>query len=74
MDAETEDDDMGTAAHRLQALREELLDRAEVFDRPRDYIAGVEDALDRVSVTLADRPGDTLAPVDELPPAGAWFG
>lgn len=73
MDAETEDDDMGTA-HRLQALREELLDRADVFDRPRDYRAGVEDALDRVFLTLSRQTVDTPTPADELPPAGAWFG
>lgn len=55
----------------LQPLRDELLSRADVFDRPQDYIAGVEDTLDRIELTLVlDPPPAT----DELPPAGAWFG
>lgn len=58
----------------LQPLREELLDRAEVFDRPDDYIAGVEDALDRVRVTLVADPAAPAPSAEELPPVGAWFG
>lgn len=57
----------------LQPLRKELLERADVFDRPDDYIAGVEDALDRVHMTLVlDEP--TPVPDGDLPPSGAWFG
>lgn len=58
-------------AYLLQPLRDELLSRADVFDRPQDYIAGVEDTLDRIQVTLVL---DTPTPADDLPPAGAWFG
>ncbi|MDX1620080.1 MAG: hypothetical protein R3320_03760 [Nitriliruptorales bacterium] len=56
---------VATRPHRLERLRRELSEQAEVFDDPGAYLAGVED----VFIELEREERDP-----ELPPRGAWFG
>ena len=54
-----------TRPHRLERLRRELSEQAQVFDDPGAYLAGVED----VFIEL-----ERSEPDPELPPRGHWFG
>lgn len=58
---------------RLERLRTELEDQAEVFEDPGAYLAGVEDVFRSLQMTRPARkfPADGG---DELPPPGGWFG
>lgn len=49
---------------RLERLRRELAEQAQLFEDPGAYLAGIEDVFS----AIAPRPED------ELPPRGGWFG
>lgn len=59
---------------RLEHLRNELEEQAQVFEDPGAYLAGVEDVFAAIGPPRPLGPDVVVDLEAELPPQGGWFG